>query len=133
MHDEPKSAILTWAYILGSILAPTFVFLNSTMSSSVPSSQLFLALLALTVMAVIGIVLGFCVRPDSSSAGLAVYGSPFVTVLIYLALFGGWDVLVHQTNVMSDLGSLVMMAFVLIFFSIPTAGMVRATLWVRER
>lgn len=133
MHDEPPSALFTWACILGSILAPTFVFLNSTMSSSVPSSQLFLALLALTVMAVIGIVLGFCVRPDSSSAGLAVYGSPFVTVLVWLALFGGWDVLVDETNVLSNVGSLVMMAFVLIFFSIPTAGKVRATHWFRER
>lgn len=60
MHNEPKSALSTWARILGSIIIPSFVFLGSTMSSSVPHSELFLALLALTIMTVIGITLGFC-------------------------------------------------------------------------
>ncbi len=132
MHNEPKSALFTWARILGSIIIPSFVFLGSTMSSSVPHSELFLALLALTIMAVIGITLGFCVRPDSNTAELAVYGSPFISLLVGLVAFGG-DVLAYQTSPLAFLQSFAQLALVLIFFSIPTAGVVRATLWFRER
>jgi hypothetical protein len=132
MNNEPKLALFTWAHILGSILIPFFVFLNSTMSSSVPGSELFQALFALTIMTVIGITLGYCVRPDTNSAELAVYGSPFVSVLVGLIVYGG-DVLAYQTSLLSALRSLAMLALVLIFFSMPTAGVVRATLWFRER
>jgi hypothetical protein len=47
MNNEPKSAMFTWTCILGSILIPTSVFLNSTMSSSIARAELFLALLAM--------------------------------------------------------------------------------------
>ena len=92
-----------------------------------------MAVYGLIFMAVIGITLGFCVRADSDSAGLAVFGSPIVTVLASLVLCGGWDVIAHHTPISSVLRSFCMMAIGLVFFSIPTAGFVRATHWFRDR
>ena len=92
-----------------------------------------MAVYGMIFMAVIGITLGLCVRPDSESAGLAVFGSPIVTLLASLVLFGGWDILAHHAPILSVLRSFCMMAIGLVFFSIPTAGFVRATHWLRDR
>ena len=133
MNTEPRSPLLTWIFILSTFLLPAFILFAGRFSDSPAGSEIRMAVYGLIFMAVIGITLGFWVRPDSESAGLAVFGSPIVTVLASLVLFGGWDVLVHHTPVSSVLRSFCMMSIGLAFFSIPTAGYVRATHWFRDR
>lgn len=133
MNTEPRSPLLTWFFILSTFLLPAFILFAGKFSDSPADSELGMAIYGLSFMAVIGITLGFCVRPDSESADLAVYGSPIVTVVASIVLMGGWDVVVHQTPVMAVLRSFCMMAVGLVFFSIPTAGFVRATHWFRDR
>lgn len=134
MNTEPRSSLFTWIFIRSTVLLPALIILfGGSFLDSPAGSELPMAVYGLIFMAVIGITIGFCVRPDSESAGLAVFGSPIATVLASLVLFGGWEVLVQRTPISSVLRTFCMAALGLVFFSIPTAGFVRATHWFRDR
>lgn len=133
MNPEPKSAVLTWVYIGLSFFLPAYVWFSGSPLTCLGHDMVGIALYGLLVMAVVGIALGFCVRPDSERADLAVFGSPIMTVVIGFVATRSWEAFAYETSVLSALLLLCAEAVFLVFFATPTAGFVRATHWFRDR
>jgi len=134
MGTTRPSHFVTWFFIGSTLLPPALLVAWAGFSGVLISpSETGLIAVALAACGVVGVLLGFLISPRSPYAGLGVFASPLITTVAWFLIAGGYDVCFRHTPVSRVIHTLCVMSIGILLLSIPTAGIVRATHWLRDR
>lgn len=131
MSASKPSHFITWFFIAVTFLPPVLVLVGAGFSG-VSLSECGLIAVAFVICASIGTLLGLLIQPRSPNAGLGVLLSPLVSIASWLLIALLFDVCFQRTLIPRFMQPLNFTPVSILFLSVPTAGFVRATHWLRD-